>query len=109
MYEIWLLLNIAFEVALTVWPLLVVALLVWLALLWVAGQRLRAHTLLGSLALGGAAVLVAALALPALTRSSLSDMSYWLDWAALAGLSLACGAVVAAFAFPVLSLMRRTH
>lgn len=109
MYEIWLLLNIVFEVALTVWPMLVAALLFWLALLWGAGQRLRAHTLMGSLALGGAAVLVAALVLPALTRSSLNDMSYWLDWAALAGLSLACGAVVAAFALPVLSLLRRTH
>lgn len=109
MYEVWLILNIVFEVALTVWPMLVVALLVWLTLLWVAGQRLSARALRGALVLGGVGVLVAALALPALTRSSLGDMSYWLDWAALAGLALACGVVVVAFAFPLLSLMRRAH
>lgn len=109
MYEIWLMLNIVYEVALTVWPLLMVGLLVWLALLGMAGRRLNTGALAWSLVLGGVGGLAAGLVLPALTQSSLGDLGYWLDWAALAGLALACGALVAAAAFPVLSLLRRTH
>ena len=108
MYEIWLVLNIVYEIALTIWPALLVALGVWLALLWAAGSRLGRRTLVWSLALGGLVVLVAGLALPALTQSALGDMNYWLDWALLAGLALAWGAVAAAVAFPLLSLMHRT-
>jgi len=109
MYEIWLMLNIAYEVALTVWPALVMVLTIWLALLWTAGPRLSARTLTWSLVPGAVAALVAGFVLPALSGSSLDDMSYWLDWATLGGLALACGAAVTALAFPLLSLMRRAR
>lgn len=107
MYEIWLMLNIGYEVAMSIWPVLVVALTVWLAMLWIAGHRLSARTLTGSVLLGVVGALVAGFVLPSLSGSSFDDMSYWLDWATLVGLAVACGAVVTAFAFPLLSLMRR--
>ncbi len=107
MYEIWLMLNIAYEVVLTMWPVLVLALVVWLALMWVAGRRLSGQTLTWSIAMGAVVALLAVFVLPSLSGSSVDDMSYWLDWATLAGLALVCGAVAAAFAFPLLSLARR--
>jgi hypothetical protein len=107
MYEIWLMLNIVWEIALGVWPLLALGALVWLALGAAALRRAshgwgRATAL--ALGAGAIAALIAFLALPALTRSSLSELSYWVDWASLAGLALGAGAVVALFALPIAAL-----
>ena len=107
MYEIWLMLNIAWEIALGMWPVPVLGALAWLALTGAALRRAphrwgRAAVL--AVGAGAIAALIAFLALPALTRSSLSDLSYWVDWASLAGLALGAGAVVALFALPIAAL-----
>ncbi len=105
MYEIWLMLNIVWEIALEQWPLLLVVAVLWLALMGTtwrsAGTGWRAG-LLPALGVGVVTAIVAALVLPGLTRSTLSDMGYWLDWAALLGLAVAVGGAVAAFAWPLL-------
>ena len=112
MYEIWLMLNIAWETLLQAWP-------------WVLALGLViAVTLVMALARGGAdwgcatraaligAVLVGVvvfLALPGLTRSSLGELKYWVDWLALAGIAAAFAAAAAALLLPLAALRQRRH
>lgn len=104
MYEIWLVLNIVYEIALGIWPVLLLALLVWIALLVAARGRLGLRALRPALLLGAivAAVLVAAV--PSLTQSSLSNMDYWVDWANLLAIALGLGALAALFVWPLAAL-----
>ena len=110
MYEIWLVLNIVWEIALGVWPLLLVAALLWLVLVLTAARRPGTRWGAGlPLAVGvGALVMVAAVGwVPGWSRSSLSDMGYWVDWANLLAVAAGFGGVALAFAWP-LSAMRGT-
>jgi hypothetical protein len=107
MYEIWLALNIVWEIALSVWPWLVGALLVWIALMAVALRRPASRWQPGlplALVAGAVAMVAAVLALPPLTQSSLSEMGYWVDWANLLAIAGGFGAVVAAFAWPLAAM-----
>lgn len=109
MYEIWLMLNIVWEIALGVWPLLLVAAVLWLALMGTSWRSAGAHwraALVPALGIGLVMAVVAALMLPGWTQSELSNMGYWVDWAALVGLAAAAGGVVAAFAWPLLAWRR---
>jgi len=110
MYEIWLVLNILWEIALSVWPMLALAGLAWIALAGYALSRPSARWRAGlaPAALAGVAVAAAAfLLVPGATRSSLSELAYWVDWANLLGIALGFGAAAAAFAWPLLALRGR--
>ena len=89
MYEIWLALNIVWEMALLVWPwLLALALLgaaLWLTALARGGARWRAG-LSGALGVGVLAAAAAVATLPLWSRSSWSELAYWVDWANLAAI-----------------------
>jgi hypothetical protein len=105
MYEIWLLLNIIWEIALSVWPHVLVAALVWLALMGTVWRTASGHWragLLPALLVGGAAAAAAFILVPVSLHSTLSDMGYWLDWATLFGIAAAVGGVVAVFIWPLL-------
>ena len=52
MYEIWLMLNIVVEVALSVWPWLAALAVLWLGLMWLARGRDRRATLPAAIGLG---------------------------------------------------------
>jgi hypothetical protein len=109
MYEVWLGLNILFEMALTVLPWLVVLALAWLVSLVVRRESLRqakVGTLLGLAVLVG---VVATLALPSLTKSSLSDMTYWVDWATLLGTAAGFGLAAALLLWPFLTKPQTEH
>jgi hypothetical protein len=110
MYEIWLMMNIVWEIALDIWPLLAVAAMVWLALM-VAAWRRRAlpwrSALPMSLGVAAAAALLAVLSVPTLTKSSLGELRYWVDWANLTGVAIGIGGVALAFAWPLSALRRR--
>ena len=104
MYEIWLAMNIVYEIALDLWPALLPLLLVWLAVLLINRQRLGQvawTTLLALVALVG---VVTVLALPSLTKSSLADMGYWVDWAFLLAMAVGFGVAAAALLWPVLAM-----
>jgi hypothetical protein len=73
----------------------------------VAGGRMGRHAVGLSLGVGVVAAVVAFLVVPSLTRSSLANMGYWVDWVVLAGLALGAGCVAAVGAFPLISLMRK--
>ena len=109
MYEIWLTLNILWELALGAWPVVLGLALLWLVLVVVALVR-RARwrpALLPALGLGAAVAVVAFLAVPAMTKSSLSEMGYWVDWANLLAIALAAGGVAATVVWPVLGMRKR--
>ena len=107
MYELWLMLNIGWELLLMYrWP--VIALLVaWVVLMAAARGRPWQGTV-ATAAVVAAIVFVAALAgLPGLTGSSLGEARYAPDWLAVLGPAAAAAAVAAAFAAPLRRLMSR--
>ena len=107
MYEIWLAMNIAYEIALSLWPALLPLALVWAAVMAVNRQKLAQVS--GS-ALAAVAVLVslaAVLALPSLSQSTLADMGYWVDWTVLVGMAAGVGVVAAVLLWPVLAMRQR--
>ena len=110
MYEIWLMMNILWELALGIWPLLLGAALLWVVLMGAALARPGARWGAGlplALLVGAVVAAVAFVLLPGWTRASLSDMGYWVDWANLLGIAAGFGAMAAAFAWPLLAMRGR--
>lgn len=108
MVEIWLAMNIVWEIALGLRLQLLLAALVWAALVLLAWRR-GGHWRAALWPAAGLGLLVAVLAffsVPGLSKSSLAEMGYWVDWANLAAIALAAGAVAVAFAWPALALRR---
>lgn len=107
MYEVWLVLNILWEIALGIWPLLVGAIVVWGGLMAMAlrrpGARWRAGLPL-ALAAGALVAIAAFLLVPGSTRSSLGELSYWVDWANLIAIAAGFGGVAALIAWPLLAM-----
>lgn len=106
MYEIWLMLNILYEIALGLWPLLLAVLVAWLVLLMLTRQRLSLAVLRPSLGVAAVATIVLFFSLPALTHSSLANVDYWVDWVTLFGIALGLGALIGLFALPLLAWLR---
>jgi hypothetical protein len=109
MYEIWLALNIVWEIALGMWPLLAAALALWAVLMALAARRAGrawARGLTPALLAGAAVAVLAFVALPGLTRSSLGELRYWVDWANLLAMAGGFGALAVAFAWPLAALLR---
>jgi hypothetical protein len=107
MYEIWLVMNIAYEIVLDLWPALLPLALVWAAVMLINRKklaRIRASTLA---ALAVLVALAAMLALPSLSKSTLPDMGYWVDWAALLGMAAGVGVAAAVLLWPVLAMRQR--
>jgi hypothetical protein len=110
MYEIWLALNIAWEIAATRAVLLAIVaaflLLAWVLALRAPGARWRV-AVPRAIAAGLAAALLAGLLWPALTGSSLGEIRYWVDAVSLVGLALLAGGIAGAFAWPLLAWFGR--
>jgi hypothetical protein len=109
MYEIWLVMNIVWEIALGVWPLLLLAALAWagvMALAWRKPGSQWRRALPVAVGVAAVAAAVAFLGVPAATRSSLQELAYWVDWVNLGAIALAVGAVALAIAWPVGTLLR---
>lgn len=106
MYEIWLAANIVWEIALDAWPAVAAAVLAWAVLVALAARRQRpwAAALRPAVLLSAAGLLLAFLAVPSLTRSSLGELRYWVDWANLLAIAAGAGAAVLAFAWPLLAM-----
>jgi ABC-type Mn2+/Zn2+ transport system permease subunit len=105
MYEIWLFLVMFWELALlnlpVVLPALAFSLVGWVLVFRrpsSLGRGLKRAFLAGVIV-----ALTAFVLLPGMVQSSLSELRYWLDWAALAGFSAATGGVIGALLWPWLS------
>ncbi len=106
MYEIWLAMNIAFEIAWDLWPALWPLVLVWVAVMLINRKKLARVSASTLAALAVLVALAAALALPSLSKSTLADMGYWVDWAALLGMAAGVGVAAAVLLWPVLALRK---
>ncbi|MDO9278175.1 MAG: hypothetical protein Q7U05_06395 [Polaromonas sp.] len=107
MYEVWLGLNILYEIALTVLPVLAVLAFAWLVILVIRRENLRQAQIGLLLSVAALVTVVAAIALPSLSKSSLADMGYWVDWATLLGVAAGFGFAAAVFLWPLLT--RASH
>lgn len=110
MYEVWLMLNIVYELALAVWPWLAALALLWVIFLFMArgrgGSAWRA-AFPGAVVLG---VLVAAIIFfitPSWSKSGLGEMKYWIDWANLLGIAAGWGAGAVILTWPLLTGLRK--
>ena len=110
MYEIWLGLNIAWELTL-LHPWVVGGYLVLLfvlhALALARSPAAWRQSLFGAVVLGLLLAIVAVFALPLVTQSSLANVTYLLDWLALGGLAFGTGVAGGLLFWPVLALARR--
>ena len=107
MYEIWLAMNIAFEIAWDLWPALLPLALVWAAVMGINRKKLALVSASTLAALAVLVALAAVLALPSLSKSTLADMGYWVDWAALLGMAAGVGVAAAVLLWPVLAMRQR--
>lgn len=106
MYEIWLVMNIVYEIALSIWPVVALALAAWLLLLVLARQRIGWQQVPQVVGVGAVVAVLLALTVPTLTQSSLSNLDYWVDWANLLAVALGLGTLAAVFSWPLLALLR---
>lgn len=110
MYQIWLGLNILWEMALE-HRLLVVAYLLVALVLYIYTLARRPHSWKRSfrpaVVLGVLVAILAFLVLPGQTDASFARFHQWLDWALLTAMALGVGLALAVLAWPLISLMRR--
>ena len=97
--------NIVYEIALGIWPLLALLLAVWMGLLVAARGRLGARQVRQAALLGALVAVALFFSVPTLTQSSLSNMGYWVDWANLLAIALGLGALAAVFSVPLIGLV----
>ncbi|MBM3386510.1 MAG: hypothetical protein FJY36_02400 [Betaproteobacteria bacterium] len=103
MYEIWLVLNIVYEMALGMWPALLILLLIWLVLLMLNRKGLWVVPFGYLLTIAAGVAVVTGLAVPALTVSSFGNFGYWVDWANWLALSAGVGVTVAVWLWPLMA------
>lgn len=110
MYEIWLIINTFYELALANLGLVLSTLVVWLVLMLITqlrkqqswGQGIKAAVMVGLVAW-----VVFFAMLPSLTNSSFAAVNSVVDWLTVAGLAAAIAALVALFIGPIYLLIKR--
>jgi hypothetical protein len=107
MYEIWLAMNIAYETALGLLPALAPLVSMWAVMMVINRKKLNRVKLITLAAVAVLVALAAVLALPSLSKSTLADMGYWVDWAALLGMAAGVGVAAAVLLWPVLAMRQR--
>jgi hypothetical protein len=107
MYEIWLPMNIAYETALGLLPALAPLVLMWAVMMVINRKKLKRVKLVTLAAVAVLVALAAVLALPSLSKSTLADMGYGVDWVALLGMAAGVGVAAAVLVWPVLAMRQR--
>ena len=107
MYEIWLAMNIAYETALGLLPALAPLVLMWAVMMVINRKKLKRVKPVTLAAVAVLVALAAVLALPSLSKSTLADMGYGVDWAALLGMAAGVGVAAAVLLWPVLAMRQR--
>lgn len=107
MYEIWLAMNIVYEMVLGLLPALLALALVWAVVMVIYRRQLVQVSATPLAAVAVLVTLAAVLALPSLSKSTLGDMGYWLDWANLLAMAAGFGMAAALLLWPVLAIRKR--
>lgn len=110
MYEIWLMLVIVWELMLSSGAWLWAAVGLWLALMAIGALRPGGSWWRGAIKAVGLGALTAGacfFVLPGIVGSSMSELRYWVDWLALAGMAGGIGAAVAVYTWPVWTTLSR--
>ena len=110
MYEIWLTLNILFELSLQYLPVVIGTALLWLILMALAANRRNAgwgKAIRPALVVYVVVTAITFFITPGMTRSSFANMGYWVDWGNLFLYAAAFGAVAAALTWPLAAMIRR--
>ena len=107
MYEIWLALNIVYEIALGLWPALLILLAVWLAVMVANRKGLTTVSPSRLLAIAAVVAIAVGLALPSLTLSSFGNFGYWVDWANWLAMAVGAGVVAAVWVWPLMARRSR--
>ena len=110
MYEIWLTLNILFELGLQYLPVVIGAALLWLILMAFAARHSNAgwgKTIWPALVAFVVVTAITFFITPGMTKSSFANMGYWVDWGNLFLYAAAFGGVAAALVWPLAVMMRR--
>lgn len=107
MYEIWLAMNIVYEMVLGLLPALLALALVWAVVMVIYRRQLVQVSATPLAAVAVLVTLAAVLALPSLSKSTLGDMGYWLDWANLLAMAAGFGVAAALLLWPVLAIRKR--
>ena len=103
MYEIWLALNIVYEIALGLWPALLILLGVWLAVMLANRKGLWTVPFARLLMIALVVAVVVGVALPSLTLSSFRNFGYWVDWANWLAMAAGAGVAVAVWLWPLMA------
>lgn len=105
MYEVWLVLNIVWELALSIWPVLLLVVSLWAGMLVFAGTRKSSWSdAVKPAGLSGMLMAVVAfMVVPGAIGSALSNVDYWVDWANLIAISVGFGFAFAVFLWPLLA------
>lgn len=107
MYEIWLMINIIFEIALTIKVELAIALLVLIALILASVKKWQRRMIKPSIYLGLLMGVISFFTIPSLTKSSITEMGYWVDWANLSSIAIGLGVTSMFYIYPVLALLNK--
>ncbi len=109
-YEIWLGMNIMWEIALEFISYIAIAVVIWLAISFITFQKKASWFVAfkSAFIIGIVVTVIAFFALLTLTLSLFSDMNYWLDWATLTLMAFGVGAVVFGFIWPFMALKKNT-
>ena len=109
MYEIWLTLNILFELGLLYLPQVIITAALWILLTIMAVKRGNAgwaKALKPALVVFVVVTAITFFITPGMTKSPFANMGYWVDWGNLFLYAAAFGGVGAALTWPIAAMMR---
>jgi hypothetical protein len=110
-YDIWLGLNIFWEIALGAFPMILLAAFIWLTLAGIALSKKPIKwcaVTLTALIPAAIVTVVMFVLFPGQSHATLADMGYWVDWAVLSTIALGFGALAFLYAIPVLIIFKRS-
>ena len=110
MYEIWLIINTFYELALANLGLVLVTLILWLVLMVIAMFTKRLPWRKGikpAILIGMVLWVFYFVMMPGWTKSSFANVTYILDWLTLGGVTTAFAALSALFIWPLYLILKR--
>lgn len=110
MYEIWLIINTFYELALMNIGLVLTVLILWIALMAVAASKKTqpwCQAIKPALILAVVVWVISFALVPGMTKSSFANVTYIVDYMVVAGVAAAVAGLVAIFFAPLYLLVKK--